>query len=413
MQQGVFSDAEFLGSTQLNNAASVTTAGVEQDISVTHSAGLIAPSGVVVTASTLTYTFTIASTFAVVFANGFIGYALGNTAGSTSNVYTVNLSSFVPTSGSQLVYIVATAATVQQSPFVVAGPPSGHPDFNPTFAPYTAYASTANTLVISATTTAPDNAVYIELGRVTLTAGQTSVTPTQFVTTYQVIAGSVLANTGVTAANYNNIGSLVVGADGRISSIAEVAQTQSVFLESTTWTCPANIFWVKVRCWGAGGSGASTTNLEYPGGSGGGGGYGEGIYPVVPGDVYFVTVGAPTSGTGGSSSFANPAGDNFIISTGGSGGSVGTSSGAGAPGAGGSSTGGSFSSPGVTGTSVAIGSILWLSIAGGAFGLSLQIAAGAPGSVTPGGSGQTPGGGSTGSTGPLGTAGSGCVILEY
>jgi len=79
---------------------------------------------------------------------------------------------------------------------------------------------------------------------------------------------------------------------------------------SYTWTAPAGVTSVRAIVVGGGGSGARG---EYNNGGGGGGGFAMGVYTVVPGTNYAVTVGSggsrPGSGSGGNaggtSSFAS------------------------------------------------------------------------------------------------------------
>ena len=82
------------------------------------------------------------------------------------------------------VYITATTFSLSLQPYQVIGPPIGHPDYNPSFAPYTAYGETVDSLSITLSTTAPNNQTVFELGRVVLTSGQTAVT--SVTTSYQV-----------------------------------------------------------------------------------------------------------------------------------------------------------------------------------------------------------------------------------
>jgi len=143
-----------------------------------------------------------------------------------------------------------------------------------------------------------------------------------------------------------------------------------------TWTCPSGIYFVKVECWGAGGSGGVSSRGGGRGGGGSGGNYSAVIsIPVVPSTTYTVTVGqggsgnraswfgststviatggvngqsrysgdSPAYGTGGVSTSNGCIGD--IIYTGGNGGNgVDNGSGAGGGGAGTSGLGGNASS---------------------------------------------------------------------
>ena len=70
------------------------------------------------------------------------------------------------------------------------------------------------------------------------------------------------------------------------------------FDTSGTWTCPANVTSVQVESWGGGGAGGSALrtpssgSTQY-GGGGAGGAYAKvSTYPVVPGNTYYINVGA-------------------------------------------------------------------------------------------------------------------------
>jgi hypothetical protein len=338
-KQPLYSDAEFVGATQLNNSATVVYAGQQEDLIATHSPGLINPSTVTVTASGMVFTFTCGSTFAGVFGNGFLGRAFGTTAGSTTNVYTVDLTSYVPGSGSQVVYISIAGTGVDQSPYTVMGPPAGHPDFDATFVPYTAYASVYNTLAFGATTTAPDNSTTLEFGRITLSAGQSSVLVSQLVLSHQVLASSVLNNTGVTAGSYNG-GAITVGADGRVTAISnELGRLINVqtFSANSTYTPTAGTTTAEILIVAGGGGGGGAPGIgtgssgPYGVGCGGGGAGGAVLWrgPVSGLSGAAITVGAAGSGgpagsiggTGGSSSFVLSGVIN-LLANGGNGGST-------------------------------------------------------------------------------------------
>jgi hypothetical protein len=212
----IFSTAEFLGATQMDNAVAAQLTGYEQDIGALHTPGVVNGSAVTITTSGLNVTFTFGATFAAV-TQGLVCFPLGTTNGSTTNVYTVNTASLVPSSGSQTIYFVMQQVPISQTPYTVVGPPSGHPDYSATFAPYTAYAQTDYSFSVTATTTAPNNTTSIELARTILTAGQSTVVASNVVTTSQVNAGSVLTQSGVSAGSYT-LTNFTVGADGRITA---------------------------------------------------------------------------------------------------------------------------------------------------------------------------------------------------
>jgi hypothetical protein len=101
---------------------------------------------------------------------------------------------------------------------------------------------------------------------------------------------------------------------------------------TSTWKCPANVYSVKVECWGAGGAGGTATGgTGKTGGGGGGGSYVTNTINVVPGTDYAITVGtggtvgggtAPISfgGSGGKSEFSGGT-ISTITASGGTGGS--------------------------------------------------------------------------------------------
>jgi len=100
------------------------------------------------------------------------------------------------------------------------------------------------------------------------------------------------------------------------------------FTSSGRFTVPDEVNKVMVEVWGAGGGGAYTQN--HPGAAGGGGGgYSIGIFEVVPGDRYDITVGDGGGGgkkgnedgeTGETSFFTSPSGADLLMATGGGGG---------------------------------------------------------------------------------------------
>jgi hypothetical protein len=200
----------------MDNAVAAQLTGYEQDIGALHTPGVVNGSAVTITTSGLNVTFTFGATFAAV-TQGLVCFPLGTTNGSTTNVYTVNTASLVPSSGSQTIYFVMQQVPISQTPYTVVGPPSGHPDYSATFAPYTAYAQTDYSFSVTATTTAPNNTTSIELARTILTAGQSTVVASNVVTTSQVNAGSVLTQSGVSAGSYT-LTNFTVGADGRITA---------------------------------------------------------------------------------------------------------------------------------------------------------------------------------------------------
>ena len=215
MEQPYFSIGEYLGQNQFNSMADTVQGAIETANSVLSSPGLINSSDLSLSASGLTLNISAPLPFWILFSNGILASANGTTNGQTSDSATVDCSSFVPSSGSVTVYIIATASTVYQNPYTVVGPSPGSPDYNPLNAPSTQYSVVEDTLVFSATETAPNNTTNMEICRFTLSAGQTTITNID--TSYQVIASSILAPTGVTPGVYDSP-NITIGADGRVSS---------------------------------------------------------------------------------------------------------------------------------------------------------------------------------------------------
>lgn len=192
------------------------------------------------------------------------------------------------------------------------------------------------------------------------------------------------------------------------------------FTASTAWTCPAYVTTVWARCWGGGGSGGgitATPTSTLCGGGGAGGAYAEKVaYPVTPGTVYTVTVGATKAGSTGSGSAGNDTWfDNNttgILAKGGAGGTSPAVDGASGLGGSGTTTGsigdnkfaGGSGANGLSGnTTTFVGS------GGGGAGSG---AAGNPGSGSSGGGGGSALGGS-GGNGRTGTAGAGNAGSVY
>ena len=162
---------------------------------------------------------------------------------------------------------------------------------------------------------------------------------------------------------------------------------------SGTFTVPTGITSIRVRVVGAGGGGFAS------GTGGGGGGYAHGVFTVIPGATYTVTIGiggtAGASATaGGTTSFGA-----LISATGGQAGKAGAT-----PATGGTGTGGDFQATGgASGGAAGSG--------GGGAGSSGSYANGNPATVNTGG-----GGGGTSGTETLysgGAGGRGIVILRW
>jgi hypothetical protein len=195
--------------------------------------------------------------------------------------------------------------------------------------------------------------------------------------------------------------------DGTWSAVASSNLQYALFTytgSTQTWTCPAGV--TKVKAYVVGGGGGSTTGIACVSSVGGNGGYGCGIYTVVPGNTYNITVGAGGAGnnasagasSGGSSSFST-----FLSCTGGSG----------------QSSTGSFTNGAATGGNIANNKASQGQQSGGIgpwYGPAIVVGTTSSGTVWTVSTGGQPGttSGAWGSSGQYGGGGySGAVLLEY
>ncbi len=124
---------------------------------------------------------------------------------------------------------------------------------------------------------------------------------------------------------------MLLAGDGRPPFTGQISYTTST---NTLWTCPAGVFSVCVVAIGPGSTGTESSNRKR-GGSGGGLGYKNDI-PVVPGQTYWVVVGAANSTTAtffideatvcGRAGVAGGPGGTFVGDGGGNGGAGGAGS---------------------------------------------------------------------------------------
>lgn len=193
-----------------------------------------------------------------------------------------------------------------------------------------------------------------------------------------------------------------------------LAATDS-FTSSGTWTAPAGVTVVQVNAWGAGGAGTSPGSNR---GGGGGGAYaGLNAFTVIPGDSYVVTVGQPDAvgipgSTMGTTTFAATStlsaapGWGAILTTGGLGGAIASSTGdiIHAGGSGGNGSGGWGGSGGGSGGTIADGSpgtTSSSSCINGIGGSGGSVGGGNGGSSNIGTAPTSPGGGGYGSSSAL------------
>lgn len=171
-----YAQYEYVNAQNLNAAAGAVSGSLAQFVSGSLLPGIIRPDVVAITypgGLIVNVAAPLPSQFA--FGTGILASAHGTQTGTDTSSYSVNFSGVVPVSGIATIYLAAQASTVQENPYQVIGPPPGHPDYNPNFQPYTAYATILDTLTLIATAMAPDNINTLEIARGTLAAGATGI----------------------------------------------------------------------------------------------------------------------------------------------------------------------------------------------------------------------------------------------
>lgn len=124
-------------------------------------------------------------------------------------------------------------------------------------------------------------------------------------------------------------------------AITFVIGSQVFGVGTATFTVPAGVYYIRVSLWSGGGAGGGGLTTGRAGGAGGTGAFATGVFAVIPGQTYTVTVGAGgisvtsgTAGSGGTSSFGA-----LLSCTGGVGGVSGANGSGGSGGAGGTASG--------------------------------------------------------------------------
>lgn len=177
MKSPIYAVEEFLSSAALNAAAAVASGSVNLAMQTAFPyAGLFYPENITLTPAGFVVSSTLPAPFGVEFGSGIFAQAHGIQTNQDTQSYSTDFTSLVPGSGSVTAYLLTSYMAIQQGPYQVIGPQPGHPDYDPTFVPYTAYAQQVDSLSLSASLTAPDNATTFELARGTLTAGATGIT---------------------------------------------------------------------------------------------------------------------------------------------------------------------------------------------------------------------------------------------
>ena len=170
-----FAAEEFLDDGIMNALSSEVAGNIASLAAASISPGLLRVDALALSVAGLVVTAMMPAPFAALFGNGILAFANGTTTGVTSSTSTASFASLIPGSGSVTAYLALTLGTVQQGPYQVTGPQPGHPDYNPSFVPYTAYSQIVDTLILSATLTPPDGISSLLLASTVLAAGETNL----------------------------------------------------------------------------------------------------------------------------------------------------------------------------------------------------------------------------------------------
>lgn len=221
-----WADGEFVNALAMNVSENYTNQSFATLLEGLHTFGLFHIGLTSSSVAGLNLTYNLPVPFGVVFPNGVLAQGRGTISGTDNSTYVINFASLVPGSGSVTAYLLASPALLGLVPVEIVGPPIGHPDYDPAFAPFLLYSETVDTLLLTASLTPPDNFNTIEICRFTLIAGQTVITGVD--TSHQIRAGAVLsqngevisadlAPTGVAATTYA-LPQLAVDLGGRITA---------------------------------------------------------------------------------------------------------------------------------------------------------------------------------------------------
>ncbi len=211
-----FQSKEFVSASNVNAAFDTISGNLANLGALSRAPGLIHPEiATLVTGAGLAVTGTFTYPFGVIFGtggsnvSGTLVHAHGTNTNADTQTYICDFTSIVPASGVPITaYIAASYQSIQQAPYVVTGPPPGHPDYNPNYVPVTAYQTQVDSLAITATSAIPDGQTLFEIARTTLVTGATGVTVT---TEFQARAGTynvsplIITNGVLTPAQAGNL----------------------------------------------------------------------------------------------------------------------------------------------------------------------------------------------------------------
>lgn len=187
MRQQLWWDGQFINASALNAAEQTSFVNLQDTINKLFNPGLVNVERHINTniSGNKIYVY-LDESIRVLFGNGVLGSPVGNLNG-TVTPYVLDMTAFVPSSGTVVAYVVAIRADGNFNNIVVSGPPPGHPAYDPTFSPFNTFATTQPLINLTATTTPPDNVNTFEICRTILSAGQTAITNIDL--SYEIFAG--------------------------------------------------------------------------------------------------------------------------------------------------------------------------------------------------------------------------------
>lgn len=233
---------EFVDQTMLNTAFNTVSGAIAGLGNIVLAPGLYRPDAIAFTVSGLVLNSTLNNPFGIITGTGDYVTAHGIVTNTDTQAYTTSFAAVVPGSGSVTAFLIGSSTTIQQNPYQVVGPPPGHPDYNPAFIPYTAYATNVETIALQASTTPADNSATFELARFTIAAGAVTLASpntsfwnrTGAVTTYQSVV--VGANTNVPVSGTSLVFTAVSGLTFSLPAVSGANENWYGFQSSTSGT---------------------------------------------------------------------------------------------------------------------------------------------------------------------------------
>lgn len=242
MRTPIWTDGLFLNAANVNPAWVDATAAAQEAAGLWMLPGLVHPEAITWGASGLVVSGTMPAPFACVFpsgsVSGLVAGAHGNTAGSDSQSFSIDLTPLVPASGPAVsAYIYAASGTVLETPVSIIGPPQDNPAYNPGFIPFLTYTESVATVIVSASVTPPNGQTTLLLASTTLTSGQSSVSvgslafgAQQMASQVQTMQSSAISTTTLLTAAQAGIMQTISGSSTTITLPSAASVPGRIFL---------------------------------------------------------------------------------------------------------------------------------------------------------------------------------------